>query len=68
MAFVPEGQHDSSQALRAWQEPLKGLQIEWVNNTRQTYNNLSPLQGESPYLMVLMFETPGLISSAYSGQ
>jgi hypothetical protein len=35
------------------QRALKGLQIECVNNTCQTYGDLSPLQGDLPCWMLV---------------
>jgi hypothetical protein len=46
-------------ALKRGARALKELQIECVNSTHLTNSDLSPLQGESPYLMVPRVETLG---------
>ena len=45
--------------LKCRASALKGLPIECVNSTHLTNSDLSPLQGESPYLMVPRVETLG---------
>jgi hypothetical protein len=61
--FAPKGHENLAQGstlgtVSPLRRALKGLQIECVS-TRQTYVDLSPLQGESPYLMVPRVETLG---------
>ena len=60
-----EGAEEFSPGFQPWEivpplrSALKGRQIECVNSTHLTNSDLSPLQGESPYLIVPRVEALG---------